>query len=398
MNQISLYCVAAVTVLVALNTVWRLICERDRLAKEDLSDEDRSFAWTVVVFLVFPVITALDLRATQAVCEQLGGYLKSCTYGLLWYQAIPAGLPQEELIPVLFSGSIVAGLLCLSVLPSLLFRPHPFLSLVVGYTVAFVLGVYLIFDPILSLTGLGGLKWQLALTEGAPEERAPLIATHVALAVLYLLVIRNTKVRLWFSALTRPNASEELQEALYALSLTPNSARLAFKVGLLYDKAGLKKQAKRQLKKLRDEFNHALYASFLNSLIAYRTRDYKNAKRAFIYTSDFPGVDGELKASLLAAGSCAAFGAGDLIGALNLCERALEFDDACLVARMVKVDVFLRQGKKEQAGEEILSAMRLGLTLDLENRVPLDTELAYEHIVAMEEARTTRQILQMLPK
>src|SRR5262249_32985857 len=114
--------------------------------------------------------------------------------------------------------------------------------------------------------------------------------------------------------------------------------------------------------------------------------------------SDFPGVDGELKASLLAAGSCSAFGAGDLIGALNLCERALEFDDACLVARMVKVDVFLRQGKKEQAGEEILNAMHLGLTLDLENKVPLDTDLAYQNIVAMEEARTTRQILQMLPK
>ena len=105
-------------------------------------------------------------------------------------------------------------------------------------------------------------------------------------------------------------------------------------------------------------------------------------------------MNGELKASLLSAAACSAFAENDLIGALNLCERALEFDDGCVVARMVKVDVFLRQGKKEQAGDEIMVAMHMGLDLDLENKIPLQLENAYNMLVAMEETKGVRHILQ----
>jgi hypothetical protein len=134
--------------------------------------------------------------------------------------------------------------------------------------------------------------------------------------------------------------------------------------------------------------------NFLESLLAYRKREYKAARELFLYTSDRRGVDGVLKASLLAAAGCAAFAADDLIGALNLCERALEFDNASLIARMVKVDVFLRQGKRDQAGDEILSAMRLGLTLELENKVPLDVERSFSAIVQLDEREKIRQFQQ----
>jgi hypothetical protein len=52
---------------------------------------------------------------------------------------------------------------------------------------------------------------------------------------------------------------------------------------------------------------------------------------------------------------------------------------------MVKVDVYLRQGNKERAGEEILVAMRMGLTLDLENKVPIDTDRAFECLLTAEK-------------
>lgn len=392
MNDVYLWSVASVTTLVALNTVFRLWTERDRLSKEDLSDEDRAFVWRIVLFIIFPLLTLCELRATTVVCEMFGGFIKSWTYGLLWYQAVPAGLSSAKLIiPVLFAGEIVTTLLALCLIPALLFRPHPFLATLIGYTAAFILGLNFIADPILSFAGLGGLRWQLALMQGPPEQIVPLVAVHAVLALLFIAFIRNSHVRFWFSDLTRPNTSEELKEALAHLNSSPETAQMMCKVGLLYDRAGMRRQAKRQLRNIKDRFpDQVLFANFLQSLVSYRRRDYKKARHSFVHTSDFPGVDGELKASLLAAGACAAFADNDIIGALNLCERALEFDDACLVARMVKVDVFLRQGKKEQAGDEILTAMHMGLTMDLENKVPLDADKAFESLVCIEERRGSR--------
>jgi len=394
MNDIYLWSVTGVTALVGINTIWRLFSERDRLTKEDLNDEDRAFAWRVVIFLIYPLALLVDMRTTSMACDLFGGFVKSLNYGLLWYHIVPAELPTQYVIPVLFSGSIATTLLALCLLPALFFKPHPFFATIIGYTSVFLLSLNFIADPLLSIAGLGGVRWQLAFQDGAVEQRMPLVAIHLTLATLFVLFMRYSKVRPWFSELSRPAANEELREALSNMRTYPDSPRLVCKVGLLYDKAGLRRQAKKQLKRLRDNFGQSLYANFLESLILYRRRDYKAARKAFIYTSDHPGVDGDLKGSLLAAAACAAFAEGDIIGALNLSERALEFDDACLVARMVKVDVFLAQGKKEQAGEEILLAMHLGLTLDLENKVPLDVEKAYEWLVSVEERRIGRRLSQ----
>jgi tetratricopeptide (TPR) repeat protein len=237
------------------------------------------------------------------------------------------------------------------------------------------------------------VRWQLALQYAPLDARVPLIAVHVILALVYLCLIRNSHVRLWFSELTRPAASAQLKDALSDMQTAPANARLSCLVGLLYEQAGMRYRAKAQLKKLKALFPLSPYYHFLDALISYSKRDYRSARRSFLYTSDFPGVDGELKASLMAASACSAYADNDLEGALNLCERALEFDDRSLVARMVKVDAYMRQGKKIQAGDEILHAMHLGLPMELEGKIPLDIELAYNQLVAMEERREVRPIL-----
>ncbi len=386
MNDIYLWCVTGMTALVALNTIWRLWTERCRLTREDLTDEDRAYAWRIVIFLVFPLLNFLDLRATTVACDLLGGYVKNWSYGLMWFHVEPAGLPSPQLlIPVFFAGAALQMILAISVLPALIFRPHPFLATLVGYTVAFVFGLNLIIDPALSAVGLGSPRWQILYTMLAPEQRATCIAIHLLAAAVYLCVMLSQRIRMLFAKLSRPTASDELKEALKDYRDRPESARLACRVGLLYDRAGLRRRARTQLKKLKVAYPNALYTAFLEALISYKRREYNPARKAFLLSSDFPGVDGELKASLLAAAACSAFAEEDIVGALNLSERALEFDDYCLVARMVKVDVFLRQGKKEEAGEEILLAMREGLSLDLEKKVPLDVDLAFDCIAKLED-------------
>lgn len=395
MNDIYLWCVTGVTGLVALNTVWRLFVDHDRLAKEDLTDEDRTLAWRIVVFVIFPLINLLDLRATVSACELLGGYIKSWNYGLLWYHAIPAGLHSSNvIIPVLFAGSLASTLFALCLIPALFFRPHPFLATVIGYTSAFVLGLNFIVDPLLSLVGMGTLRWQVAFTAGSEAQRMPLLMVHLVCAVVYLLVVRNNQVRFWFSSLARPHASAQLKQALLSLKSDPESARLNCLVGLLYEKAGLRYQAKARMKKLQTEFPYSPYCHFLSAVTSYWRRDYKSAKKSFIFTSDYPYILGDLKASLLAGAACCAFAENDLIGALNLCERALEFDHESVLSRMVKVDVYLRQGKKQQAADEILAAMRMGLDLNLEDKIPVDLERAYNMLVATEESKSVRHILQ----
>ncbi|MEZ4534026.1 MAG: hypothetical protein R3D26_03315 [Cyanobacteriota/Melainabacteria group bacterium] len=77
--------------------------------------------------------------------------------------------------------------------------------------------------------------------------------------------------------------------------------------------------------------------------------------------------------------------------AINLSERALELDESYLVARMVKVDALLRTGKKDQAAQEILIAVHSGLTLDLENKVPLDVETSFALLEEMESQRSASE-------
>ncbi len=392
-NAAYLWIVTAVTFVVAVNTVWKVWAERARLFTDELTDADRALAWRVVFFLGFPLITLLDLRSTVVACNLAGGFVKSWHYGFLWYQVTPAAVPEHLLIPVLLAGPIASTIWALLLIPPLFFRPHPFLACVLGYASAFILALNLIVQPILALIGLEGKQWeQIAATCG--QQLLWIALAYTIAAFVFLILIRNARLRLWFSELTRPVASQNLREALSSLHGRPDNAQLSCRIGLLYDKAGLRRQASAQLKAAKQKYPNSIYTLFLDSLIAYRRRDYQTARHLFIITSDVHGVDGELKASLLAAAACAAFASDDVIGALNLCERALEFDYNCLISRMVKVDVFLRQGKREQAGEEILYAMRLGLALELENKVPLDIEHAFKAISSLAEREPVERMLQ----
>src|SRR5437867_814003 len=135
MNEIYVWCITGMAGLLALNTLWRLWSERERLGREDLSDEDRSFAWRVVFFLVFPFLNFLDLRSTIVAIDLLGGYVRSWSFGGYWYHINSAIMPEHWILAALFAGAAAQMLLAILLLPSLLFRPHPFLATVIGYTV-----------------------------------------------------------------------------------------------------------------------------------------------------------------------------------------------------------------------------------------------------------------------
>lgn len=392
MNQICLWCIAAVTGVVSLNTLWRVYAERARFLKEDLNDSDSAFAWRIVIFVIFPLLNLIDLRTTAVCCQLFGGYVKQWNYGLLWFQSILGGLASPELIPVLFAGTIATTVLTVLLLPALFFRPHPFVAMLIGYTAVFVPALNFLVDPLFSLAGMGSSRWQQAVAYGQPAQLLPLYAVHFALALVYMYILRSQWVRLWFSGLTRPSASEKLKRLLAANESLDNP-KTACHLALLYEHAGLRRQAMHHLKRMKQECPDSLYTVFAEAYVYYRKRDYKKARRSFLFASDYPTVDGELKAALLAASACSAFAEGDIIGALNLSERALEFDHYSLVARMVKVDVFLRQGKREQAGGELLSAMRMGLTEELEDKIPLDAERIFRSISLTEERRAAKEAI-----
>ena len=393
MDQISFWCLTTFVGAISLNTLWRVYTERERFLKDELSEADSAFAWQIVIFLVLPLLTLLDWRVTNAACQSAGGYLTDLKYALLWYQAIPTGLISNYyFVPVLFSGTIAQTVLALLLLPSLAFRPHPFLAMVIGYTAAFVPAMNLIVEPILSLAGLGSAKWMLATEYGAHRQLLPLVALHLTVAAIYILIIKSDWLRLWFSTLTRPNASDKLKETLSENGNLENTKSACY-LALLYESAGLRDKSQKQLKKVRRSSADSFYASFVDAYISYRRRDYKRAGKLFLQTADADALDSNLKGALFAASACSTFAEGDMIGALNLCERALEFDNRSLVARMVKVDVFLRQGKKEQAGQELLMAMQLGLSQELENRIPIDAEKAFQAISRVEERRAAKEAI-----
>jgi hypothetical protein len=75
-NQIFLWAVTGIAALVAINALWKLVNERERLTKDELNDDDRAFVWQIVLFIIFPLINFLSLRATIAICYKLGGYIK----------------------------------------------------------------------------------------------------------------------------------------------------------------------------------------------------------------------------------------------------------------------------------------------------------------------------------
>lgn len=395
-NNLSLWCISGVSLLVALDTSVRLWTERHRMSKDDLNDEDRSLIWRIVLFLVFPALTLIELRSTMVTCDLFGGQIQDWKYGLMWFEATPKGLSPEQLVLSLFSGEVAQAVLVVCLFATLLFRPHPFLATLIGYSACFTLGLNLVVEPFLAIAGLAGNKWELALSQTTATEQVPLIAVHAALAICFLLMVRNSRIRMWFSDLTRPDATDRLKAALTDHSTNPESARLTCRLGLMYDRAGLRRQAKKQLKSLKNNYRESIYTAFLDALMSYKRHNYSLACKQFTRASEYPEIDGELKASLLAAAACASFASGDTAGSLNLSERALEFDDGSMVARMVKVDAYLKLGRKEQAAEEILVAMHSGMPLDLENKVPLDMDRTFESIVLVEETKRGRRLLETL--
>jgi hypothetical protein len=398
MDQISLWCFTAVAGAVCLNTIWRIFSERDRFFKDDLSDTDSAFAWQIVIFLVMPLLTFLDFKTTAACCQLLGGSLTHLHYAILWYQGVPIDLPATKyFIPVLFSGMFAETALVLLILPALAFRPHPFVAMLIGYTAAFVPAMNLIVEPVLSIVGLGNPKWILAFEYGLKQQLVPLLGLHILLALVYLICLKSDTLRLWFSSLTRPDASDKLKATLASHENLDN-AKTACYLSLLYEGAGLRNKAQKQLNKLIKSCPDALHTIFADAYLSYRRRDYKRARKLFLQISDSISADPLLKASLLAASACSAFAEGDMTMALNLCERALEFDNRSLVARMVKVDVFLRKSEKDQARAELLLAMQLGLTPYLENKVPLDAELSFRLLSNAEERRAAKQAIYAVTK
>jgi hypothetical protein len=396
MNQICLWCITAVTAIISLHTLWLVYCQRQRFFKDNLNDSDSAFVWRLVIFLVFPLLKLFDLRTVTMLCQNLGGHMVNGNYGLFWYQGTPMGLPsQATLIPVLFSGEVAVSVLTILLLPSLLFRPHPFLAMLVGYIAAFVPALYLFIEPALYICGLSNSSWQQAIEHGDQSQIAPLIAIHLTLAFLYIALLKSDWLNLWFSGLIKPISSEKLKKVLASNECRDN-AKIGCYLSILFEQAGLRKKALKQLRQIKDACPDSLYTIFAEAFIAYRKRDYKSARSFFVRASDYLNVDGQLKGSLLAAAACCAFAEGKRIDALNLSERSLEFDDYSLIARMVKVDVFLAQGKQKQASNELYLAMKLGLSHEIEDKIPLDVEKVFKLISHAEEKRAAREAIYAL--
>lgn len=390
------WCISAVCLLVALDTVLRLWTERHRLAKEELYDEDRAFVWKIVVSLVLPLITWMDFRATDIAVQHAGGFLDRISYGLIWYQCEIHGLSQNlsplALTTINFAGEIVQILFALALITVLCVRPHPFLATLTGYTIAFTLGLNLVVEPLLHLSGLEMQRFQVIETAHGPYLYP--FYVQAVLSLIYIAALTSPFVRKWFSSLTRPHLSSELEQCLKEWKGNESEAEISLRLGLLYVRAGLSRQARVVLKKMRKSHPGSVYTTFLGAVLAFHKRNYKEAKQAFIKTADsldnFAQTE-ELRGNLLAAAACAAFAHQDISGSLNLADRALEFAES-LTARMVKVDAYLAQGKKEQAAQEILVAIHLGLDFDLKDSVPINVEEAYQALTRINLTADEREL------
>lgn len=381
MSQLYTNLLSALVIAIAAATIYELWKQRHNLLSDELDDDTRALAWRVAIFLIFPFIVWLDLRATIVATEYLGGWVNEWHYGLLWFSAIPQSLPHADfLVPALFAGVIVQLLLSICLMPSLFFRPHPFLATTITYTITLILASNLIVDPLVALLGAGSSRWQLTYASAPKDTLLVILAVYACLSALFLLAVKSKAIRIWFAELTSPLLAEQLRIAISEAAGDRNNHFQRCRLGILYEKASMKSNAAKELIQLRKIAKGTIYVSFLEGFIQYRRRNYKSARAAFEQAVKFPQLNESLQSIFLSAAACAAFGQGDIQGAVNLCERALEFDDSSLVARMVKVDAFLRLGKKEQAGEEVLAALRQGLNLELDGKIPLDPEFTLRQI------------------
>ena len=398
MSQLYTNLLTAIVIAIASGTIFELWKQRNNLFRDELDDEVRSLVWRVVIFLVFPFIVWLDLRATLVAAEFLGGWVKEWNYGLLWYSAIPQNLPHVDLlVPVLFAGVGVQLLLALCLLPSLFFRPHPFLASGITYTITLIMASNLIVDPIIGLAGAGSSRWQLCYTSVPRDILMIILCVYACLSVTFLVCVRSKRVRIWFADLTSPILAEQLRIAISEASIDRNNHYQICRLAMLFEKAGMRSNASKELEHLKSIAEDSLYVPFAEGLIEYRRRNYKKSRTAFETAASVAELSDGLRAAFLSAGACAAFAHGDTEGSINLSERALEFDDASLVARMVKVDAYLRQGKKEQAGEEVLAALRQGLDFEIEDKVPLDAEFTLRQIFRFQKDLASGRI-QRAPK
>lgn len=391
MSQLYTNLLSAVVIAIAIGTIFELWKQRNSLFRDELDDEVRSLVWRVVIFLVFPFIVWLDCRATLVATEYFGGWVKEWSYGFLWYSALPQNLPHvDSLLPVLFSGVLVQLLLAFCLLPSLFFRPHPVLATCITNTIALIFASNLIVDPIIGLLGAGSSRWQLCYSSVPKDVLVIILGLYAALSVSFLLCVRSKRVRIWFADLTSPVLAEQLRIAISEASIDRKNQFQSCRLAMLFERAGMRANATKELAHLKKIAADTLYVPFVEGLIQYRRRNYKQARSAFEAAAGVGEISDPLRATFLSAAACAAFAQGDTQGSINLSERALEFEDSSLVARMVKVDAYLRLGKKEQAGEEVLAALRQGLDFEIEDKVPLDAELTLRHIFRYQKDQATR--------
>lgn len=381
--------------ILALDTVRRMWTERHRFGKEVLSEQDRAFAWKIVLFLVFPLMTLADLRATEVAASYFGAYINRPVWGLVWYEGQLGGLNHIQdlnaLFLVVFAGALVQIAFALLLATTLFLRPHPFLATLIGYTTAFTLGVNLVFEPILSLSGMG--SWGIAprvevLIKSGTEFGVwwPLLS-QIGGACLYLTALVSPFVRSWFASLTRPLAHEELAHCLKEWQGHKEDQELTCQLGLAYVKSGLLFKARSLYQAMKKDYPGSPYTELLGGVLSFQRRKYKEARLCFERLANHPAIGAEFLAQIFAAAACSAFAEQSSVQALNLAERALEFDDACLTARMVKVDVYLAEGKKDAAAQEIFVAMHLGLDFDLKDKIPIDSEKALIRLKAAIESQ-----------
>jgi tetratricopeptide (TPR) repeat protein len=400
MNQVYLWTVSAIAAFLAVATLARLAIKPARIFQEELGEYDRAMIWQIVLFIIFPALNLLSLKATFAAIDYFGGSVQDWSFGMLWADCTPQGISNPDALACVYlAGPCVQLLFALALAPALLFRPHPFIVCLISYTMCFTFALNLLLDPAMCAMGIGGLSWRVAYRFFSEPAKLYLFAFNITAALTFLAIFRSVSIRSLFARLTRPVAYSALEIAKAQAQAFPHSAQLACRLTLAYEQAGLSRQAYKQLKLLAKKFPDTLWLPFLRGYLAYKKTNYKAAFKAFAEASETPLAQGRLRSYFLAAQACSAFAQGKKVEALNLAERALEFDDHAFVARMVKVDVFLADGKKDQAANEVLQFLSKGfgtrdfLTKDidgqeseLKGKIPLDVEKTIDEIARAEDA------------
>lgn len=382
----------AIIVALAASTLFEIWKNRHELFEDELSEDSRLIVWKTAIFLIFPLVVWLDYRATLVATDYLGGFTKDASYSILWFNALPQGLPHADfLMPALFAGVAVQFLLALCLVPSLFFRPHPFLATLISYTVAMISASTLMIDPLIGLFGMGSSRWQLAYSSLPKDTLMIILAMYACLIALSILAVKSKTIRVWFAEITNPILAEQLRIAIAEAESDRNNQFQSCRLGILFQKAGMRRHARREFAHLKEIAPASLFVLFLDGYMQYQKRNYRKARNAFDAASNYPYLTEGLKATFLSAAACSSFAQGETHEALNYCERALEFDEEALVARMVKVDAFLRLGKKEQAGEEVLAALKRGLDFEIEDKVPLDPELTLKQIFRFQRQQAVHQ-------